>query len=45
MDLGGNSTDMAKQLQGIEAEYIFFAAYLEKDTDKELWDVNGACFA
>ena len=31
-----------KQLQGIEAEYVFFAAYLQKDTDQENWDVNSA---
>ena len=32
---------MAKQLKGVEAEYIFFAAYLQKNSDKENWDVNG----
>ena len=32
---------MAKQLQGIEAEYVFFAAYLQRDSDQENWDVNG----
>lgn len=32
---------MAKDLDGVEAEYIFFAAYLQKDTEKENWQVNG----
>lgn len=32
---------MAKQLEGVEAEYLFFAAYLQKDTEQENWDVNG----
>ena len=32
---------MAEQLKGVEAEYIFFAAYLAKDSEEELWDVNG----
>ena len=32
---------MAEQLNGIEAEYVFFAAYLQKDTEQENWDVNG----
>ncbi|KAK3168053.1 hypothetical protein OEA41_004499 [Lepraria neglecta] len=33
---------MAKQLQGVEAEYLFFAAYLQKDSEQENWDANGA---
>jgi len=32
---------MAKQLQGVEAEYVFFAAYMSKGSDHEDWDVNG----
>jgi hypothetical protein len=32
---------MGKDLQGIEAEYIFFAAYRQKDTEQENWQVNG----
>ena len=32
---------MAKQLQGVEAEYLFFAAYLQKDSEQENWNVNG----
>lgn len=33
---------MARQLQGVEAEYIFFCAYLAKDDEKEAANVNGA---
>ncbi|EFQ25650.1 NAD dependent epimerase/dehydratase [Colletotrichum graminicola] len=32
---------IAKDLQGVEAEYVFFAAYLQKDSEKENWDANG----
>ena len=32
---------MAKQLQGVEAEYVFFAAYLAKDDEQASSDVNG----
>lgn len=42
IDLTADAESMAKQLQGVEAEYVFFAAYLQKDTDQENWDVNGA---
>ena len=41
IDLTGDAKEMAKQLQGVKAEYIFFTAYLQKDTDEENWDVNG----
>ncbi|KAI4142537.1 MAG: hypothetical protein L6R39_004898, partial [Caloplaca ligustica] len=42
IDLTGDAEEMAKQLQGVEAEYVFFAAYLQKDSEQENWDVNGA---
>ncbi|KAI9797965.1 MAG: hypothetical protein M1833_005021 [Piccolia ochrophora] len=42
VDLTGSAEDLAKQLEGVEAEYLFFAAYLQKDTDEEDWDANGA---
>lgn len=42
VDLTANADQLAKNLQGIEAEYLFFAAYLQKDTEQENWDVNGA---
>ena len=42
IDLTSSAQDMAKQLQGVEAEYVFFCAYLQKDSEQENWDVNGA---
>ncbi|KAG8529157.1 uncharacterized protein KY384_005792 [Bacidia gigantensis] len=42
LDLTKDAHGMAKQLEGVQAEYVFFAAYLQKDTDQENWDVNGA---
>ncbi|MCJ1257339.1 hypothetical protein MMC24_005164 [Lignoscripta atroalba] len=42
IDLTSDAKAMAKQLQGVEAEYLFFAAYLEKGSEQENWDVNGA---
>ncbi|KAL8718194.1 MAG: hypothetical protein Q9225_004639 [Loekoesia sp. 1 TL-2023] len=42
LDLTEDAQEMAKQLQGVEAEYLFFAAYLQKDTEQENWDINGA---
>ncbi|KAK4697383.1 hypothetical protein P7C71_g677, partial [Lecanoromycetidae sp. Uapishka_2] len=42
IDLTGDAKQMAKQLEGVEAEYVFFAAYLQKDSEQENWDVNGA---
>ena len=41
IDLTADAEGMAKQLQGVEADYIFFAAYLQKDTEEKNWDVNG----
>ena len=41
VDLGGDPSDIANQLQGVEAEYLFFAAYIQKDTDEENWEANG----
>lgn len=41
IDLTSDTKGMAKQLEGAEAEYLFFAGYLQKDTEKENWDVNG----
>ncbi|GKT43032.1 uncharacterized protein ColSpa_03213 [Colletotrichum spaethianum] len=40
IDLTGTANEMAQSLDGIEAEYVFFAAYLQKDSEKENWDVN-----
>lgn len=33
---------MAEQLKGVEAAYVFFAAYLQKGSEQENWYVNGA---
>ncbi|KAF3903030.1 hypothetical protein AA313_de0201396 [Arthrobotrys entomopaga] len=32
---------MAKQLKGVEVDYCFFAAYLQKNTEEEMSEVNG----
>jgi nucleoside-diphosphate-sugar epimerase len=32
---------MANDLKSVRGEYVFFAAYLQKDTEQENWDVNG----
>lgn len=32
---------MAKDLKDVEAEYVIFAAYLQKDSEQENWEVNG----
>ncbi|KAL2015073.1 hypothetical protein VTK56DRAFT_6408 [Thermocarpiscus australiensis] len=41
IDLLTSADGMAKELQGVHAEYVFFAAYLQKDTEEENWKVNG----
>ncbi|KAK4039732.1 NAD(P)-binding domain protein [Parachaetomium inaequale] len=41
IDLLSSADQMATDLQGVEAEYIFFVAYLQKDTEEENWQVNG----
>ena len=40
-DLQGSPESLAKDVQGIKAEYLFFAAYLQRDSEQENWDVNG----
>lgn len=42
IDLTSDKGDMAEQLKGIEAEYVFFAAYIQKDSEQQNWDANGA---
>lgn len=42
VDLQSAASDMASSLQNVRGEYIFFAAYLQKDNEQENWDVNGA---
>ena len=40
VDLTGDAQKLAAQLKGVEAEYVFFAAYLQKDDEQAMWDVN-----
>ena len=42
LDLQSSAKDMAKDLSGIEADYVFFCAYLAKDDESEASEVNGA---
>jgi nucleoside-diphosphate-sugar epimerase len=42
VDLTGSVNMIANELKGVEAEYLFFAAYIQKDSEQENWDVNGA---
>lgn len=42
IDLTGDAKEMARQLKDVEAEYLFFAAYLQKGSEQENADVNGA---
>lgn len=46
IDLTGSAEEIAKQLkdQNVEADYLFFAAYLAKDDPQEACDVNGTVF-
>jgi hypothetical protein len=41
VDFTTDANSMAKSLNGVEADYVFFAAYLQQDSEKENWDVNG----
>lgn len=41
IDLTGDAKAMAKELEGVEADYVFFAAYLQQDSEQGNWDVNG----
>ncbi|KAF2175624.1 NAD(P)-binding protein [Zopfia rhizophila CBS 207.26] len=45
IDLTSSADQMAKDLKNVKGEYIFFAAYLQKDSDQENWDVNGTMLA
>jgi len=42
IDLQSSASEMASSLQNVRCEYVFFAAYLQKDSEQENWDVNGA---
>ena len=41
IDLSGDISVMTDQLKHVEGEYLFFAAYLQKDSEEESWEVNG----
>jgi len=41
LDLTATAESMFDDLKGVEADYVFFAAYLQKDTDEENTRVNG----
>lgn len=41
IDLTADASEMAKELKDVKGEYVFFAAYLQKDSEQENWDVNG----
>jgi len=42
LDLLASAEDMAKELGNIQPEYVFFTAYLAKDSEEEATKVNGA---
>jgi hypothetical protein len=41
LDLTATAESMCDGLKNVEADYVFFAAYLQKDTDEENTRVNG----
>ncbi|KAK2044509.1 NAD(P)-binding protein [Colletotrichum somersetense] len=41
VDLTRSADEIAMDLAGVEAEYVFFAAYLQRDSEKENSDANG----
>jgi hypothetical protein len=41
VDLTNSADDIAKDLEKVSGDYLFFTAYLQKDTEQENWDVNG----
>lgn len=41
IDLQSSAQDMAKDLEHVKPEYVFFAAYLAKDDEGEATKVNG----
>lgn len=45
IDLTSNAEEMANDLKTVHGEFLFFAAYLQKDTEQENWDVNGTSFS
>lgn len=41
IDLLSSPNDMAKDLKDVSGSVVFFAAYIQKDTEEENWDING----
>ncbi|KZW01957.1 NAD(P)-binding protein [Exidia glandulosa HHB12029] len=41
IDLTAGAEEMAKQLKDVDGEYVFFAAYLQQDSEEESTRVNG----
>ncbi|KAH8907641.1 NAD(P)-binding domain protein [Coniochaeta sp. PMI_546] len=41
IDLTSSAENMAKDFKDVRGEYVFFAAYLQKDSEQENWEVNG----
>ncbi|KAK5125158.1 hypothetical protein LTR85_000834 [Meristemomyces frigidus] len=42
IDLQASADEMAKELENVQPDYVFFAAYLAKDDEGEATKVNGA---
>ena len=42
IDLISSADEMAKDLKDISGNVVFFAGYMQEDTEQENWDVNGA---
>src|SRR5690242_2165109 len=42
IDLLSSVDEMAKDLESVRGNVVFFAGYMQKDTEQENWDVNGA---
>jgi aspartate-semialdehyde dehydrogenase len=45
VDLTASAKDMAEKLKNVHGDILFFAAYLQKPTEQESWDVNGMEFS
>ena len=41
LDLTASAETMCNDLKGVEADYVFFAAYLQRNPDRENTRVNG----
>lgn len=41
IDLTGFADDLAKELKGVEGDYLFFAAYLQDESEQKMCEING----